>query len=271
MALVDFEKLFLTADNFRDNGQVKQALSFYKEISELASQPQEARYKARAFQMAAASLNSSLAPGRESEYRDSIAFLQEAIKIYQNLGDEVSIGASYRDQGIAASKMNDPAARNYYQKAIEQLTNANDPGQLAITYDKFGMYFYYQGDASAALDFITKALALYPQVPNPGFFYATTLYDKSKVLISQDNFEAALDSALESLSWFEADHGDKEYGERICEISGVIGSCYGQIGELKKAKQYLEQYQKLLKRLDPEVAIVIEHQLEQLFSEPTQN
>lgn len=261
-----FDQLFQTADNFRNNGRVNDALQAYAQIVEKAQTENAVAEAARAMQMSAASLNSAISPTTPTNYRDSLAYLQNAISLYQSLGDSIHVGGCYRDMGIAASKMNDPKTEEYFTQAITTLEQTDGYGELAITHDKLGLFLGRSGKFSEAISHMDTALSLYNKARFADFYRATTLYDKARVLAMQQQYPEAIDLAEEALSWFEADHGEAQYQERICEVSGLIGLCYNAQNQTDQAKRYLTKYQAELSKLDPAVARVIETELEKLFS-----
>lgn len=261
-----FDELFLEGDNLRDNGRVEEAVAVYTKIVEKARTENAIIEAGRAMQMCAAAINSSLSSQTPSRYQDSLKYLSNAVALYQSAGDQVRVGACYRDMGIAASKMGDRSAEGYFNQAIIILEKTADYGQLAISYDKLGFWFARTGDFERALTNIDKALELFDRSSFSDFFRATTLHDKARVLAHLEKYQEAISLAIESLSWYEADHGGKEYRERICEISGLIGLCYNALGEKKAAKQYLDRYQTELKKFDPAVVLVMEAELSKIFS-----
>lgn len=261
-----FEELFLEADNFRNNGKVDEAVQAYAVIVEKAQKDNAVPEAARAMQMSAASINSSLNLQTISRYKDSLNYLNKAVSLYRSLNDQVNIGGSYRDMGIAAGKVRDQKAIEYFDKAIAVLEKTDDLGQLAITYDKLGVYYARGGELDQAIANINKALALYDKTSFANFFRATTLYDKARVLILQKKYQESINFALEALSWFQADHDEEQYQERICEISGLIGLSYNALGQEKEAKDYLTSYQAALKKMDAAVVQVLESELSKLFA-----
>ncbi|HSX42417.1 MAG TPA: tetratricopeptide repeat protein [Candidatus Saccharimonadales bacterium] len=265
MPLVDYPKLFLTADNFRNNGQVDEAIKYYLEIATLATQPAELEQKARALHMAGVSAKENVASADSAYYRDAINFYSQAEIAFKNLGDKGGLGSLYRDWAI----INDYAgrtseARDWFQKSIGVFKTIDDPAGLGITYDKFGLHFAKLGDLVAAENYINQALKLLRQEANAGFFTATTLFDLARVKFKQQQFEIAVDLAEESLSWFAADHGERQYVRRLAQLNGFLSLAYYEIAETKKAQTAAGTYKKLLKMLDPQAAKVLEKDLEEL-------
>ncbi len=265
MPLVDYDKLFLKADNYRNNGQVDEAIKYYVEIATLATKPNELPRKARALHMAGVSAKENVADAESSYYRDAINFFTQAESLFDQLNDAGGLGSLYRDRAIINDYVGlNSEARDWFQKSIAEFKHIDDPIGLAITYDKFGLHFYSQGDLTTAENYMNEGLKLLRRHPDAGFFTATTLFDLSRVTFKQQKFEEAVDLAEESLSWFQADHGDRQYGYRLTQLQGFLSLTYYEIAETKKAEKAAKDYQRLLKTLDPQAAKVLENDLEEL-------
>lgn len=267
MPTIDFDNLFSQADIFRNSGRVEEAVQAYADIAQLAQEENELVYRARAMQMAGASLNSTVTPKLASRSRDAQNFISQAIDLYRQLNDNRGEGAAWRDMAISQGKFRqDNSALTSFQKSIELLEQAEDKSELGITYDKLGKLLARRGDLAGAIQHLNKAESLFRQDPSNGFYQATTLYDKAIILTLKGDLDAAVSLTAESLSWFEADHGEEKFEERCFEISCLAAVLWSLLGEPKKAREYENRQQKLIDKLDPEVANVIERELETLLA-----
>jgi len=263
----DLNQLFLKADNLRNNGQVDQAVKAYLEIARLAEQSGQLADQARSLQLAGVSCRESLAEPHSIYYRDSLDYLSQAEKLFQQLNDRVSLGAVYRDFGITHYHAGsfDQAAQ-FLSKSIELLTNEGDLANLAISYDKLGLLHYYQADYRVAEEQMEKALALFRQTTEPGFFHATTLLDHARVLIKLAQFDQAKNQAEEALSWFLADHNQHQFKRRIAELYGVLFVVSSKLNDGSAVKANWQRYQASIKGMDPLAAQVLNNDLEKLAS-----
>lgn len=265
MPLVDYPKLFLKADNFRNNGQTSQAVKFYVEIATLANKPDELEHKARALQLAGVAAKDAASNAESSYYRDAVNFFSQAEVAFGELGRRGDVGSVYRDRATAAEKVGlTNEALDWFQKAVIIFQELDDQPGLGITYDKLGLHYYRQGDVTTAQKYMYEALRLLRRHPEIGFFTATALYDLARVKFGQGEFEAAQDLAEESVSWFEADHGERSYGRRLAQLYGFLALCYYETTESKKAKAVAQKYKKLLQTFDPQTAKQVEEELKEL-------
>lgn len=265
MPLTDFDELFLRADNLRNNALVEAAIAAYLEIASLAHEQNESAIEAKAIHHAGISAKEAVTGRETTFYRDALRYYQQAITLFRDLNDTVSEGAVYRDMAIVADYANDPAtAIVHFQKSLELLEKADDPGHLAIAYDKLGLHFLKTGNISGAESHIKKALDLFRQDPGAGFFWATTLYDYARVLLVKHDYPMALDRATESLSWFEADHGGEEYQRRRAQLHGLLSIIEAKLSSDKEARRHWKLFESTTADFDPRALQVVRQDLEWL-------
>ena len=225
---------------------------------------------ARAIHLAGVSCKESVADINSSYYRDAKKYFEAAIILFKQLNDTTGLGAVYRDAAMAADYASDSsAALENFQKSIETLNKIKDeaPAELGMTLVKLGLHFYRQNDLTAAEKFVFRGLQYLRQDPTAGFYYATALYERAKLLFKQNKMVESLEQAEESLSWFEADHGAEEYGRRLAQLHGLLAVLSQNLSHTEQAKTYLQEYQHHLGELDPLVAKVLEKDLARLTAE----
>ncbi len=258
------QEMFLAADNFRNNAQVDKAVSAYVYISEVAKEQGDMPSIARALHMAGVSLKEDVL-GEGSRLRDAIDYFKQAERVYSKTEDKVGLGALYRDCGIIldyAGRFEE--AEPWLKKSIEILEQTDAIEHLGISTDKLGLHYLKSGKVDEAEKEIVKGIELLKQKPEAGFFYATALYDLSRVLFKQKRYEDAKSAAEESLSWFEADHDQEQYGRRKAQLYGILSLIYDKVGDDKKARQAGDDYEDLSGKLDSEAEKVLEKDLEEL-------
>lgn len=264
MPAIDFNDLFQQADRMRNNGKVGEAIEAYKDIARLSKEDNELDLLGRALHMAGVSAKENVEPGKGEYYNLALQFLNAAIAIFQQTGNQLELGAVYRDMAIVNDYANHPNnAVTYFQKSISILEPIGNYQHLAITYDKFGLHFYKLSQFKQAQDYINKALELFRQT-TPGFFHATTLFDLSRVKFKLSDYDQAYELAKESLSYFEADHGAISHIRRQAQINGALAVITAKLGQNDQAKSYFQKYQKLLTQLDPLTGKVVSSDIEEL-------
>lgn len=261
----DFDDLFHQADNLRNDAQVDKAIAAYQDIATLAEQEGKLAEKARALHMAGVSAKESVADNKGKYYELASNFYSQAVPLYKQANDDEGLGAVYRDMGITADYARDyPVAIYFFQKSIETLERAESYGHLAITYDKLGLHFYKQGRLEEALSHMDKALDLFRRDAHPGFFKATTLYDKARVLFKLKRFDESLDLAQESLSWYEADHDKERYDRRLAQLHSLMSLIYLEQDKKDQSQLHWKKANTLMTNFDPMAVSVLKKDIEEL-------
>lgn len=265
MPLVDFAKLFLTADNLRNNGKVDEAIKYYVEIATLATTPAEAYHKAEALHLAGVAAKENVADANSSYLRDGLAFFDQAEAAFKVMDDQSSLGAVYRDRaGIYEQAGQTNEAGRWFQQSLTTFQPLGETEALAISYDKFGLHYYKLGDYTTAENYINQALKILRRHFEAGFFTATALYDLARVKFKQKHFHDAVDLAEESRSWFAADRNDHYYNRRLAQLNGFLSLAYYETADTKNAQAAAQAYKKILPTLDAQAAKVLEKELEEL-------
>lgn len=265
MSTIDFDNLFAQADRFREGGQVREAIRAYQDIAVLAAEAHEFDNQARALRLAGFSASMAVNGQPNSYYRDATDFYRQAEGLYIGQKNQRQLGVVHRDMAMAADSAADyHLALEKFHQAIEELTDIDAFGELAVTYDKLGVHYLNLGQLEDAKKYIDRALTEFGQEPTSGQFRATTLFDSACIEFKSGQMEAALELALESLSWFEADHPGKNFSVHQAELLGLIAVIYGELADTKQTEKYFERYQRLLKTFDPLAITTIEKKLRSL-------
>lgn len=130
-------------------------------------------------------------------------------------------------------------ALSYIQMGLRQSQRQNEeePHRTALCYNEIGMIYRNQGDYKNALDYYTKALAVWESVFSPNHPDVATSYDNIGVVYyKQGDYEKALTYHNKALSIrktiFEENNPD------VATSYNNIGSVYESQGEYEKALEY---------------------------------
>jgi CHAT domain-containing protein/Tfp pilus assembly protein PilF len=133
------------------------------------------------------------------QYAEALAAFEEALAIYQQLGDRAgegqtlnNIGAVYGDQGQYAQ------ALDYYTQALEIQREVSDRASEGTTLHNMGGVYYDQGQYTAALDHYTQALEIRREVGDRAG-EGITLIGIGMVHCAQGQYAAALDYHTQAL------------------------------------------------------------------------
>lgn len=266
MPLLDFKQMFLTADNLRNGARVDEAIAAYLEIVVIAKQEGQILTEAQALHMAGVAARESIISKESSYFRDAFNYFKQAEKLYEQADKTESLGALYRDMAITCDCAKDRVqAMVYFEKSLSILGKTEAYAELALTYDKVGLHFHELGDQETALRYIDKAIDTFRKDKPHGFYSATVLFDKAKVLTKRGLFDQAYDLALESVSWFEADHGNTSYRRRLAELYGFLALLATKLAQEKKTRFYWRKFEKISSTFDPLALTVIKEDLTRLF------
>lgn len=263
---VDFEAEFLKADNFRNSGKVDQAVESYANIARMAEAENNNFELGRALHGAAIAAFQS-ADGKESSYlRDGLKYLHKSAEVFRSLDDVVRLGMVYRDAGAALAKVeNNAQALEYFQKSIAELQQSDEFGELGSTYTKLGNYYLANNDLESASQYFQKALECFKKDPTRGYYLASTFFSIASLNLKKKDYLEAYDVALQSLSWFEADHGGERYDYRLVQLYGLLSIICTHISMQRDASKYGLMFEKGLKNIDPRAAKNIQSRLEALL------
>lgn len=140
---------------------------------------------------------------QDEKYEDAKECLEEALAGFEDLGDEMLIGATLRDLGNVARKQeNFDEAKEFMQESIDHLEKAGSRGHLGMSQVKMGMILYDQGDMEGAEKWIKKGLENVQNSPDR-MFPVYALKDLGEFRIKNNQFGQAqkvLNNALFELN-----------------------------------------------------------------------
>lgn len=265
MKSVDYEYLFLRADNLRRNGQLEKSLSEYATIAKIAEESGSRQEVVRALCGAAQSCFTASASMTPSKYRDGMLFLHRAAEIARE-SDETALltrvycaaAEGYVKLGLFAQ------ALEYAQKSIEICTQNDYYGELGAVYTVLASYYLSQKQYEATDSYLQKALSCFKKDPTEGFLIATALLVSARYHLANRRYLEASELAEQSLSWFQADHDGEQYGLAQAELEGILSMVARPLGKEGEVRKHASQYSRLLSGVDATVARSVHYSLEQL-------
>ncbi|MGD1861593.1 MAG: tetratricopeptide repeat protein [Leptolyngbyaceae cyanobacterium] len=98
---------------------------------------------------------------------DALAYYQQALAIYQDIGDQREVGTSLNNVGRAYSNQGDTDnAFAYYERALDILQNIGDQNGVADTLNNIGDSYERLGNIDEALAYYERALDTYRAASN---------------------------------------------------------------------------------------------------------
>lgn len=262
---VNFDDLFDQAWRIEISGQVTEAIAAYRDIAEISKEDYERPHHLRAILGAGRSAAMAVSPETASYYRDSLALLAEALKEALQLQDQVTLGVTYREMARAADAEGDFAnAAVFFQKSLETLEKNEAISELAATYAGLGSHLGRLGKSDGAIKLLEKAFELFSKEPLSGFYQARARTDFAILYIRSNDFENAKRYLEESISWFEADHGQERYNFELARAYRVMAVVEMKLGNTKSLENYRDKSARAIKTLDPLAASHINSYLKSL-------
>ncbi len=96
----------------------------------------------------------------QGEYDSSVYYNLQAISLYDQLHDEVEMGAMYCELGYQMKRRNLMSAFDYFRRGLVLLKKNNAVGKLGAAYDNYGVLFEMNNQLDSADYFYSKALQI---------------------------------------------------------------------------------------------------------------
>lgn len=148
---MNLQELFEKAQVKRNNGQIEEAVEFYKKAREEALKGGDLKLAAECLHMI------GVAYYQAEQYIKANKFLNQAKEEFEKLNDQILIGATLRDLGLVARRDKDLAkAKKLLEVSITHLKN--NPGHLGISQVKLGMVLSEAGDLTGAEEKVKEGI-----------------------------------------------------------------------------------------------------------------
>ncbi len=182
----------------------------------------------------------------KNSYPEAIFYLDQALKIYQELGDEAEIAKNYNNLGnILWMALDYPKSETAFKKAIEIQQKLGDPANLAITLNNIGSLYLSQNQYQKALDFYHQSLQLRKNLNNLEE-KARTLNNIGVVNLALGKYQDAILSLNQS---WELNKKTENKKEELFNLENLTESYY-KTGNFFLALNHGEKGIKLAKEVD---------------------
>ena len=180
---------------------------------------------------------------KKSEYKNSLNYFNDCLKIYKKIGDKNQIGAAYNEIGlIHRVQGNYPEALKWYNKSREIMEKIGNNKGLATTYNNIGGIHDAQGNYPEALKWYNKNLGITEKIGDKGRS-AITYNNIGLIHKSQDNYP-------EALKWYNK---SLEIKEKIGDTAG-LATTYNNIAAI----HYVQgNYPEAMKWYNKSIGIII--------------
>lgn len=160
------------------------------------------------------------------EYESARVHIEEALPIFQNLGDMPAIASALNELGLLASHGGDyPEARRLLEESLAIKNELGDEGPIANSIENLGLIASFEGDDARALTLHTQSLAMYRRVDDQ-MGVATATGNLARAAMHLGRLDDSLAWQVESLRLFD-DIGDKDGAVECVERLAMLANARG--------------------------------------------
>lgn len=136
----------------------------------------------------------------QQNYPKALEYLKKAFQIQREIGEQTAAVTLTNIGAIYFEKGNDGEAISYYRQAQKMFGDMNNVRGLALLNNYLGDYYKKQGNLAEAQSYYEKSLALYESMQNK-FGASLSLYNLGMLLTEQQQYDMALPFAVKSLAY----------------------------------------------------------------------
>ncbi len=234
------QALSARAGVWKSMGELNSSLQDLKQILKLNLGPSLIRLKAETYKALTDLYR------LKNSYPEAIFYLDQALKIYQELKDESEIARNYNNLGnIFWMALDFQKSEEAFQKAIEIQERLEEPANLATTLNNIGSLYLSQNQFQKALDFYHRSLELRKNSDNLEE-QARTLNNIGVVNLALGKYQDAILSLNQS---WELNKKTENKKEELFNLENLTESYY-KTGNFFQALSYGEKGIKLAQEID---------------------
>lgn len=135
----------------------------------------------------------------QGEYKRAAAFVDKAISLYLETGDEHALSRALKQRGVVASERGDrDTARSFYTQSLEIKKKIGDRRGIAEAQNNLGVLARLEGDLDGAIDYYEEALGYFRNAGDKKAI-ARILMNLGEARMERSEFETAEGFIKESL------------------------------------------------------------------------
>jgi len=258
------QELLKQATNFRNSGQINQAVKAYKALAKLAREEGDLKTEADAYHMAGVSCKEGIQKPGDEYFKKSLIYYERARDLAVKEGNKLQEGAILRDMAIShAYAKNFEIAIKVFEESIKVFESEADPAALGITLDKRGLVKMAVGDYSGAEEDMRQGLKEIRKGEH-WFFEATALLDLARLMVKTKCFGKGVKLAKQALAIYKAHMETEPHPRRLAQIHGTLYQAYRGKGEEEQANIHRQEYEELLQILEPAAIPAVQKDIEEL-------
>ncbi len=183
-------------------------------------------------------LNQGIEEFYRSQYRPALQSWQQALTIYQEIGDRQGEGNALGGLGVAYNSLGQyQQAIEYHQQALTILREIGDRRGESITLNNLGNAYYSLGQYQLAIDYYQQALTIAREIGDRGG-EGTALGSLGIAYRSLGQYQQAIDYSQQALTIAREIGNRRGEGTALCNL----GSAYRSLGQYQQAIEYHQQH-----------------------------
>jgi len=176
---------------------------------------------------------------RISKYEESKKDTDEALSIYQNIGDKIGVGHCYNNYGgVYLYKSDFKKSLEFYQKSLSVSEDFKDKKGISTAANNVGNIYLQLGESYKALEYYLRSLNLKIEFNDPNGM-GNTYSNIGTVHLKLSNFNIAIDNYKKALDLMEQSKDNYVIGNVLMNL----GVAHSKMGDHAKA---LDFYKKCL-------------------------
>ena len=247
---IDFNDLFIKADNLRNNGLVDAALDAYNYIAKQSTINNKPEKEALATLMAGVTAIMVVRRPDGSYYQIAKSSLNKAFFRYKENHDETGVGVVCREAGVLANQVNDLiAGEEAFTQSLHILEGTEAYAQHGLTYIKYAN-LELKRDATLARELLDKGYALLKKEPTAGLAMADGLSDMAYFYFAINEIQESFQSASAGLSWFDAQRGRIEFNYQKTKLYNLLHILNILLNKKEEADKNWKQFGIRISKMD---------------------
>ncbi len=174
---------------------------------------------------------------QKGQFKAALLSLEQALQIYQQIGDRAGVGRALGNLGVAYRSLGDyQKAIDFYQQSLAIAQQIGDRAGVGRALGNLGNAYHSLGDYQKAIDFHQQSLAIAQQIGDRAGV-GSVLGNLGNAYESLGDYQKAIDFHQQSLAIF------KEIGDRagVGSVLGNLGNAYYSLGDYQKAIDFHQQ------------------------------
>ncbi|HEX2058122.1 MAG TPA: tetratricopeptide repeat protein [Actinomycetota bacterium] len=162
----------------------------------------------------------------QGEYKRAAAFVEKAISLYREIGDEAALSRALKQRGIIASERGDrETARSFYEQSLAIKQKIGDRRGIAEAQNNLGVLARLEGDLEEAIDYYEQALGYFRDAGDKKAI-ARILMNLGEARMERSEFAAAEAFITESLKLCREIGSDWDITD-LLELMATVQNAFG--------------------------------------------